>query len=157
MKDLGVAGLAAWLPLSWRAPIRSDSTRVDAGTTQVGRTRETMQDIVDSIREVSTMMQQVSLAAEEQRTPDREDVPEHRGGAGVREELLKRSVAQRVQIGFKLCSFRSGVRGLGRVDLVAVGLALKGGNKRAKGEIKGRKVVGKLLQINNNKLTPKTQ
>ena len=48
--------------------IEASSTRVDAGTTQVGRTRETMQDIVDSIREVSTMMQQVSLAAEEQRT-----------------------------------------------------------------------------------------
>ncbi|MBS61488.1 PAS domain-containing methyl-accepting chemotaxis protein [Salinisphaera sp.] len=48
--------------------IEASSTRVETGSAQVGRTRDTMQGIVDSIREVSAMMQQVSLAAEEQRS-----------------------------------------------------------------------------------------
>lgn len=48
--------------------IQASSERVDAGGVEVDQTRQTMSDVVTAIEQVSQFMQQISLAATEQRT-----------------------------------------------------------------------------------------
>ncbi|KEZ75958.1 methyl-accepting chemotaxis protein II [Salinisphaera hydrothermalis C41B8] len=48
--------------------IQASSERVDAGSTEVDQTRQTMSDVVTAIQQVNQLMQQIAMAATEQRT-----------------------------------------------------------------------------------------